>query len=167
LRTTELAFTLESHASLDYGASVPLLLLNVPANTPIIPITYSGLDPKAHLEFGRLIKDTFGNTRKRVAIIASGDLSHCLSSDAPMGYKKQGRMFDDIILDAIKSMASSKLLQLKPEVVEQAQQCGYRPLLILFGLLERVNVRPDILSYEAPFGVGYLVADFRLPEYDR
>jgi hypothetical protein len=33
---------------------------------------------------------------------------------------------------------------------------------MLLGALEGVNWKPKVLSYEGPFGVGYLVADIRI-----
>ena len=159
MRTEDFAFTIKSDELLEYGPGVPLLLLTKNLQANIIPISYSGLDAKMHLAFGRILKEIFSNSTKRIAIIASGDLSHCLSSDAPMGFKKEGRKFDNMILEAIKNVSSSKLLQISPDIIRESSECAYRPLLIFFGILERMNVRPDILSYKAPNGVGYLVAE--------
>ena len=51
--------------------------------------------------------------------------------------------------------------QIDEEVVEKSEECAYRPLLVLFGILDQVPADPEVLSYESPFGVGYLVAQFR------
>jgi hypothetical protein len=37
-----------------------------------------------------------------------------------------------------------------------------RPVVILLGALNGLKVKPKILSYEGPFGVGYLVAYFEV-----
>ena len=47
-------------------------------------------------------------------------------------------------------------------IVKEAKQCAYLPLLVLMGILEDISVRPEELSYEMPFGVGYLNAQFHL-----
>ena len=47
-----LPFVLESSETLDYGSGVPLWLLTQGLHTTIVPISYSGLDRKQHLEFG-------------------------------------------------------------------------------------------------------------------
>ena len=48
------------------------------------------------------------------------------------------------------------------DFVDDAGECGYRSILILMGILDGLNIKPRILSYEGPFGVGYLVADYKL-----
>ncbi len=157
----DIPFTLESNPFLDYGASVPLLKLtkNLP-HTKIVPVAYSNASEKEHYQFGQALKDVLIQSDKRVAIIASGDLSHCLSSDAPLGFKKEGDVYDQTIIRAVKQLSSSTLLGLDKELVKSASECSQRTLLILFGILDRVNMRPEVLSYEHPFGVGYLVAQF-------
>ena len=45
---------------------------------------------------------------------------------------------------------------------EAAGQCGQKPLAILLGALEGINLKASELSYEAPFGVGYSVIRFDL-----
>jgi len=47
-------------------------------------------------------------------------------------------------------------------LVEEAGECGYRSIIILLGALDGLDWKPEILSYEAPFGVGYLVANFKI-----
>jgi len=46
------------------------------------------------------------------------------------------------------------------ELIERAGECGLRPSIMLLGALDGLKVKPEILSYEGPFGVGYLVASF-------
>jgi MEMO1 family protein len=53
-----------------------------------------------------------------------------------------------------------ELLRIDPELTAQAGECGLKSMLILAGILSGINLEPKILSYEAPFGVGYLVANF-------
>jgi len=46
----------------------------------------------------------------------------------------------------------------------EAGECGLRSFSFLLGILEEAKIdwKAEILSYEAPFGVGYLVANFKL-----
>jgi MEMO1 family protein len=163
MKGQDVKFTLDSYSSLDYGVSVPLELLIKKDNKPkLVPISYSHLSPKDHLLFGRLLKDVFVNSKKRIAIVASGDLSHCLTSDAPAGFEKEGKEFDDIVLQSVKDVSTAKLISIDEEIVSKASECAYRPLLILFGIIEKVQVKPEVLSYESPFGVGHLVAEFHI-----
>ena len=48
-------------------------------------------------------------------------------------------------------------------LTENAAECGLRSILILLGILNHIKFQTKILSYEAPFGVGYLVANLELP----
>lgn len=163
MRTESLPFTLDSDASLDYGIGIPLTLLSeFPVTKKIVPITYSFLPSKAHVQFGRILKDICSASSKRIALIVSGDLSHTLSSDAPAGFHASGEEVDKVLLQSIEHMSLSQLLSMDETMLNQSQECAYRPLLILFGILEKMHARPEILSYEHPFGVGLLVTQFHL-----
>jgi len=163
IRRAGIPFTLNSDARLDYGSAVPLIMLAEQLQkVRIAPISYGGLGPKQHHAFGRALKDVLAARRERIAVVASGDLAHCLSSDAPAGYRPEGIEFDEAVRQAVESGSVSTLLSLDPDMVDKAAECAYQPLLVLFGLLENTRVRPEILSYEAPFGVGCLVAQFHL-----
>lgn len=163
MRTESIGFTLDSDASLDYGVGVPLVLLSERSKTKtIVPITYSFLSPKIHVQFGRILKDICSSSSKRIAIIASGDLSHTLSSDAPAGFHPSGEYVDQIFIQSIQQMSLSQLLSIDEKELKSSNECAYRPLLILFGILEKLQVRSEVLSYEHPFGVGLLVAQFHL-----
>lgn len=115
------------------------------------------------MQFGRILKDVCSASQKRIAIIASGDLSHTLFlSDAPAGFHPSGEEVDQALLKAIENVSLSQLLTIDEDLLASSQECAHRPLLILFGMLEKMPVRPEILSYEHPFGVGQLVAQFHL-----
>jgi MEMO1 family protein len=160
----EFPFTLDSSASLDYGTGVPLFFLTENMkDVSIIPVSYSGLSSKEHVQFGSHMKDVLVSSSKRIAVIASGDLSHCLSEDSPVGFRPEGAEYDALINEAVSNFSTSVLLSTSNELLEQAQACVHQQLLILFGVLEHKKVRTELLSYEAPFGVGYLVAQFHFP----
>lgn len=162
-RNDDLPFTLDSDANLDYGVGVPLsFFATLPVKRTIVPITYSFLPPKAHVQFGRLLREVCSASSKRIAIVASGDLSHTLSSDAPAGYHPAGEEVDLLFKQSIEHNSLAQLLAADQQLLEQSHECAYKPLLILFGILEKIPVRPEILSYEHPFGVGQLVAQFHL-----
>ncbi len=163
LRQEGIPLTLHPEEVLDYGSAVPLIRFgeNI-KNVRIVPITYSELDAKAHFNFGQALQDPIFNSARRIAVIASGDLSHCLTSDAPAGFNPSGELFDNKIREIVSENNAAGLIKLDPELVKEAAECGYRPLLILFGILDKVNIRPIIHAYEAPFGVGYMTASFDL-----
>ena len=47
-----------------------------------------------------------------------------------------------------------------PELIEEAGECGLRPLAILLGAARAAGLSSKVLSYEGPFGVGYPVVAF-------
>jgi len=161
LRKKEQPVTLTTDAHLHYASAVPLSLLteHLP-QVRLVPITYCDLDAKTHFQFGQALKDTILGSTRRVAVIVAGDMSHTLSSEAPAGFHKAGQWFDNKIQEVLANKNSAGLLNMNPQMVLDAKQTCYLPLVILFGLLERISVTPSIISYEHPFDVGYLVANF-------
>lgn len=155
--------SLQSDTVLDYGSAVPLLLLtaHLPKVT-VVPVGYSLLPAKTHFEFGYLLKDQIMARQERVAVISSGDLSHCLTSDAPGGFRKEGAEFDAKVQEAVVNKNSTALLQMDSKLIAGAAECGIHSLWILSGALQRMHYEVKVLSYEAPFGVGHMVAQFVL-----
>ncbi len=148
---------------LDHGTLVPLYFLSkkVPG-VKIIPIGYSGLSNREHFEFGKSIKKSLKN--ERIAVIASGDLSHRLTPNAPAGYSPKGKEFDQKIIGFLRKKKVKEIINMDSKLIEEAGECGYRSILILLGILDNTDWEPEILSYQAPFGVGYLTANFKLNE---
>lgn len=146
---------------LDHGASVPLFYLtkHIP-NIKILPLVYSCLDAKKHLEFGKILKEVFAEKNERIAIVSSGDLSHGLTDDAPAGLRKTGKKFDAKIIELLETRNTAGMINLESDFIEDAAECGYRSLLILLGVLQNVNYTFKNYAYEAPFGVGYLTGEF-------
>jgi AmmeMemoRadiSam system protein B len=149
-----------SEPRLDHGSVVPMYFFSKHnKKTKILQLGFCDLDFKSHLDFGLLIKETIHKSHKRIAIVASADLSHALSSDAPAGFSKQGEEFDEKIRQLLMSNNLSGLLQINPSFAEKAAECGLRSLLILAGILQGARYNYKEYSYEAPFGVGYLTAE--------
>jgi AmmeMemoRadiSam system protein B len=160
-KEADIQTTMVSEKNLDHGSAVPLFYLtkHLPQTT-IIPVGFCDADWKTHTEFGYVIKEQIMNLNKRVAVIASGDLSHALTTDAPASYNPAGQEFDNKIQELLASGNASGLLRLDPQLVTDAAECGFRSFLILLGILRGVNYNYKSYSYEAPFGVGYLTANF-------
>jgi len=127
-----------------------------------ITIVFRGRE-MAHLEFGKNLKEAILNTAKRIAVIASGDLSHCLTENAPAKFNPAGKEFDDMLIKLLKKEDAQGIVNLDKILIENAAECGLRSILILLGILNHIKFQTKILSYEAPFGVGYLVANLELP----
>lgn len=147
--------------TLDHGTMVPLYFLSKHnPHLKILPISFSYLDYAKHYEFGKAIYKALCNTGKNIAVVASGDLSHRLIPDAPSGYSPEGKKFDELLLKLLENNDISGLLNLDSELIEKAGECGLRSIIILFGVLLELEYKFEKLSYEGPFGVGYLVGKF-------
>lgn len=150
-----------SNPVLDHGTTVPLYYLtkHIPDIT-LMPISLCDADFKAHFDFGYILKELVSSTTKRVAIIASGDMSHGLSTDAPAGYCAVGAEFDKKIQEYLSTNNLTGLLSMDKKYVADAAECGFRSILILLGALKNMQYTYKQYAYEGPFGVGYLTANF-------
>lgn len=147
---------------LDHGVVVPLHSLpRTMANKRCIFLGVSGWPLQRFVEFGEWLQ---GQLRNRFAIlIASGDLSHRLTPDAPYGYRPEGPIFDRLVIDALRERDWKRIEALDPDLIEEAGECGLRPLAILLGAARAAGLNSQVLSYEGPFGVGYPVVAFTAP----
>ena len=153
------SLTWAEETELDHGVVVPLHALpRTMADKRCIFLGVSGWPLSRFVEFGAWLQ---GRLRDRSAIlIASGDLSHRLTPDAPYGFRPEGPRFDRLVIDALRAHAWEQIESLDPDLVEDAGECGLRPLAILLGAGRAANLNSRVLSYEGPFGVGYPVVAF-------
>jgi len=160
---TKAPLQLLSQPRLDHGVSLPLFFLtrHLP-KIKIIPLYYSGLDFNAHFNFGRLLKNELMGSGVRTAVVASGDLSHRLNKNAPAGYSPKGKKFDQKLIDNLLKKQAEEIMKFNHDFVADAGECGLKSILITLGIIEGVKYEPELLSYEAPFGVGYLAMNFKL-----
>lgn len=153
----DLPFGLTTSETLDYGFTIPLLFLTRHLKAfRLVPIAPSRLSARAHADFGVMIRASIERTNKRVAVIASADLSHRLNSHSPEGASVEGPAFDATIRSKTQALDIDALIAMDAEAVEASGQCGYRPILMLLGCFGGMQARATELAYEAPFGVGYL-----------
>src|SRR3989344_1231011 len=156
----ETSIVFSSSPKIDYGASIPLyFLLQHLKNIPIVPINPSGLSLAEHCAFGNFLKRQLHKINKRYAIIASGDLSHCLTKDAPGGYSRKGVIFNKKIIELIKDKDIKGFMELDEKQIEEASICCHKVIATLFCAIEDMNYKLEFLSYEYPFGVGYLTSE--------
>jgi MEMO1 family protein len=154
---------LTANELLDYGSGVPLYFLarNLPG-IKVINIGFSNLSNEDHIKFGEILKEQINLSGKRVAVVASGDLSHKLHQDSPAGYSARGQEFDQRMMELLRDRKVEEIAKLDKELVKEAGECGYRSLLILLGIMKNINYIPEKLSYQSPFGIGYLVENFKI-----
>ncbi|AFM39782.1 hypothetical protein Desaci_0721 [Desulfosporosinus acidiphilus SJ4] len=138
---------------IDHGALVPLYFLQEAGWRG--KVVLMGMPLKHPDEYGRQIGRILDQYQGRVALIASGDLSHRLKKEGPYGFDPAGPEFDQAIFRGLQRDVR-KINDIPVRLIENAGECGYRSLQLALAAKEGA---PQVLSYEGPFGVGYLVAD--------
>jgi len=142
---------------LDWGVLVPLSFLRV-RRIVSLSIVRSYAE---HRALGQLVRRCAQELGRDTLFLASGDLSHALTHDAPAPYDPRGKLFDDEVVQLLRTGDFGGLGAMDPILLEGAAECGLRSFIALGGFLgDDATLDPKILSYEGPFGVGYLVAHF-------
>ena len=144
---------------LDHGALVPLYYLREAGwNGPVVVVGFCFQSNEIHLAFGRAIERAASGIGRRIAMVASGDLSHRLIVGGPYEFEPTAHYFDREIVTAVSDGNSRAVLNVDEGLRERAGECGYRSIVIALGAVDERPTEPQVLSYEGPFGVGYMVA---------
>lgn len=149
---------------LDHGALVPLYFINREFGSfKLVHISIAGLSFKELYKFGMCISKAVRDSEERAVFVASGDLSHKLTDEGPYGYDPKGPEFDRLLVDSLRTMDIERLMELDETFCESAGECGLRSFIMMFGAFDGMKLKPEVYSYEGPFGVGYTIARF-IPE---
>lgn len=146
----------------DYGVTVPLYFLA--SHLPAIRVVALGdarLALAKHFKMGQALGDTLHQSTRRVALLASADLAHTLTDEAPGGFSPAGKLFDEAVVQALRKKQTAAIIKLEQQMFA-AKACGLRVIVMLLGAVDELNYTTEPLSYEGPFGVGYLTARFQL-----
>ena len=149
----------------DHGSLIPLLFVSESyTDFRVVRIAPSCLSDEMLMEMGRVIERAAAHLGRRMTLIASGDLSHKLLPEGPYGYVKEGPEFDRKVTDMMKSGNLSAFREFSPDFRDRCAECGLPGFIMLSGALENYHIKPDFLSYEGTFGVGYAVCTFALED---
>jgi len=145
---------------LDHGAAVPLhFLLPLIDDVRVVLLGYSLLPRSTHRSFGDRIRAACEDSGRRVVFVASGDLSHRLTASAPAGYDPQGKVFDEEVVAGLAGGDWERIRNLPQALIDHAGVCGYLSILTLAGAMGDSGLTSRVLSYQGPFGVGYVVSE--------
>ena len=144
---------------LDHGTAVPLyFLLRNGWGGSVVALGYSFLPDDDHVRFGECIRRAVERVGRPAAFVASGDLSHRLLPDAPAGFHPQAHRFDEEVIESLRLNEPRRIPQIDKGLRRLAGECGYRSMLVALGAAAGGESNCEVMHYEAPFGVGYLVA---------
>lgn len=149
-------------ALLDHGSLVPLWFLADagwcgPTCVAALPWeTTTG----ASAEFGAAVGHACARLGGTVTLIASGDMTHRALSGAPAGYDPRGPEFDARMTALVRAGRLRELTRIDPALRRRAAEDSVESSVIVCAALGFSGHGTRVLSYEHPFGVGYLVAIF-------
>ena len=155
----------ERDPSLDHATMIPLHFI-MPAceaaglHPRVVRIGLSGLSAALHYRLGMLVQRVASVMSRRVAYVASGDLSHKLLASGPYGFAPEGPQFDERVCQDFAQGDFFDLLTMDRGFADRAAECGLRSFQIMAGAFDGTPVKPELLSHEGPFGVGYGIAWF-------
>lgn len=143
---------------LDHATLVPLSFLDPDGRYRLVVLSLAYLPYEAHRRLGEVVRTAAEKLGRRVAFIASGDMSHRLTREASAGYSPRAAELDAQIRDLVAQGKLHALMDLDPDLVEAGGECGLRSIIALGGFCGPDPVPARVLSYEGPWGVGYLTA---------
>lgn len=150
--------------SVDWGTFVPLYhILSKGCHAKVVLLTPYFGNFSVNKSLGELVVAEAARLGRKISVIASGDLSHRLTPDAPYGYTKNGIVFDNIVMDALEKRDLSGLDCLSKDFLDDIAACGTPFIYFLHGALSRFETDNPVRTHEGPFGVGYGVS-FYIPK---
>jgi len=145
--------------NLDHGMTVPLyFILKAGVLLPLVAVSMGLLPEEQLYKFGVAISRSAAKLGRRIAVLASGDLSHRLTRNAPAGFDPKGKEFDLKMVELVGKAKFEEILYIDKDLAEKAGECGLRSIQMISGSFDGLSVKGEVLSYEGPFGVGYMVA---------
>ncbi|MEM9557629.1 MAG: class III extradiol dioxygenase subunit B-like domain-containing protein [Acidobacteriota bacterium] len=144
----------------DHGAVVPLVFLaeaGWDGPTSVVSLPATPTDTQC-VGFGRHVARTLERLDGRCALVASGDMSHRVLPGAPAGFDPRAVEFDHQLTDRIARGALNQISSIDPELRALAAEDAADTCLIAAAAASFEARGSAVLSYEHPFGVGYLVA---------
>jgi AmmeMemoRadiSam system protein A len=144
---------------LDHGALVPLWFLGEAGwKGPTVVISLNYPHEGGLFELGDAITQAARQRHERVAVVASGDMSHALQPGAPCGFHPRAKDFDHQFIDLLRAGRIRETGELDPDLQELASEDVVDSTLIAGAAARWRTDGHEVLSYEGPFGVGYGVA---------
>ena len=145
--------------ALDHGALVPLWFLaeaGWAGPTVVLGLNHHGEDGLTTV--GAAIAAAAQALPRRLAVVASGDMSHRLTANAPCGYHPQAHEFDETFIRLVSAGDYRNIEKIVPELRELAAEDAVDATVIAASAVNYQTRGHQVLNYEGPFGVGYGVA---------
>ena len=154
--------TYASDEKLDYSAGVPLEHIAKGLRVKVLVIHPPSKNLALIFSDGSQIQKILQESQKRIICIASADLSHCLTEDAPLAFNQSGVELDANIVQWITAKRTKNFMTISSELIEEVGACGIPSIVLLLGILKHIKHATALLSYEDAVGVGHVVAEYTI-----
>ncbi|MBI5465915.1 MAG: hypothetical protein HY974_01345 [Candidatus Kerfeldbacteria bacterium] len=156
---TKFPLPMLSPVKLPYIFSIPLTYLDKPLNS--LPVCCLQVPSQVSLDdlgkLSQLLEEAWARAQARVVVLASGDLAHHLGQAVT-----ESVLFDKLFQAALTNHQLDTLLNIDPAIRWRSRECLWAPAAVLYSGLRQRKITTKVLSYEAPFKVGFLVAQIEL-----
>lgn len=147
----------------NYGTGLPAYFYQQLQPQPTwIEVSARRTDLADHLAFGTRLQGLLINSRKRVLILATGEVTARLTEAAPHGRSPEAAPFRKHWLEALRGNTLGDFLHAAPAAqVDAVASCGSWSTAQLLGTTVSMRTHVSVLYDEAPYGVGYVVATWQ------
>jgi len=145
--------------ALDHGTLVPLFFVHEAGyRGPVVVVAppFPGL--QTEVLFGEVLREAARSLKERWAVLASGDMSHRLTLDAPLGYDPRALHFDETFVEYVRAGDLRSAIGIDPGLADTAAEDVIQSTAVAAGAIAFRARGLKVFSYESPFGVGYLEA---------
>jgi hypothetical protein len=154
---------------LPLSLSIGRWLLDEYADNAIQAVHYQGVAFDAPTEECLRLGRDVARHAERVALLVMGDGSACLNEKAPGYLDPRAEPFDAAVAKAFTHADTAALADLDPETSRELQMAGRAAWQVLAGAVAESDgaagtvriTASELLAYQAPYGVGYLVATWK------
>jgi len=146
-------------AALDHGTLVPLFFVQEAGyRGPVVVVAPPHPGRRTEVLFGEVLREAARAAGERWAVLASGDMSHRLTLDAPLGYDPRAALFDESFVEFVRAGDLRSAISIDPGLADKAAEDVIQSTAVAAGAIAFRARGLKVFSYESPFGVGYLEA---------
>src|SRR5262249_22262930 len=127
------------------SGDLPLLFIKLPHRTE--------LEEARHL--GTEVAEACTAVERRAVVVAAGPLSARVLPGAPGGYHPEAAAFDEQVIERFAAGEVDELVEIDAARRRSADESVLSPLALMISAVGRTG-HAELLSYEHPFGIGYL-----------
>jgi len=158
LRRQDIDATLTTNEEVDYGAGVPMFLLEPYfEGKKLVVLSPPASDAKNLMKLGEEIREVIDETSERIAVLCSADMSHKLASVSPGGLHPKAQESVDLVMNGLKDGNTLPIYKMSDVDVLDMGWDGIDALRMFMGILRETTYNMEERSYESPFGIGHLV----------